>query len=297
MRILAYFIICLFLVPSWGATGAVAEKQIASLEDYCKKHPDAWDGSYNLGREHYLNENYEAANKSFSEALKKCPQPDKQEQIFYNLGNTYYQQAQPLPNEDPTKVSMLEQSVQNYESALALNPKAEDTAHNLKLVKKLLKKLKKEQQKKKQSSVNEDNKDDHSQQDQPKNSPQGNDSKNPSPNDNQQQNEPEKSDQPNKDNSQQPDKQDSQGQNDSQNQDSKAPSPQQPQNSPAGEEKDAAPKNNQGGAMPPPQGSKKQDPKKQEMESILNHAQGQERLLPLNLNDKPGHQDKTTKDW
>ena len=121
-----------------------AESHQQKLEHYCQKYPQEWQGHYNLGRYHYQQEEYASAESSFSTALEKCQKPELQEAIFYNLGNTYFQQADDAENKEE-KIPLLEKSIQNYESALSLNPEAEDTKHNLELAKKELEKLKKEQ--------------------------------------------------------------------------------------------------------------------------------------------------------
>ena len=126
-------------------TLTAAESQQQKLERYCQKYPQAWQGYYNLGRYYYQQEDFSAAESSFASALEKCQKPELQEAIFYNLGNTYFQQADDTENKEE-KIPLLEKSIQNYESALSLNPEAEDTKHNLELAKKELEKLKKEQE-------------------------------------------------------------------------------------------------------------------------------------------------------
>jgi len=117
------------------------DKSIERLETYCQKHPDQWEGDYNLGREYYFNNDYENAREHFSSALKKSSQ-EQQEPIFFNLGNTYFQQAQ--TGDTQQKIQLLEKSIQNYESALAWNQNAHDTKNNLRLAQKQLNELKKQ---------------------------------------------------------------------------------------------------------------------------------------------------------
>lgn len=119
------------------------DKNIERLETYCQKHPNQWEGDYNLGREYYFNNDYENAKEHFSNSLKKSS-PEQQEPIFFNLGNTYFQQAQ--TGNTQQKIQLLEKSIQNYESALAWNQNAYDTKNNLKLAQKQLNDLKKNQQ-------------------------------------------------------------------------------------------------------------------------------------------------------
>ena len=123
-------------------------KNIERLETYCQKHPDQWEGDYNLGREYYFNNDYENAKEHFSKALKNASQ-EQQEPIFFNLGTTYFQEAQTGNTQE--KIQLLEKSIQNYESALSWNQNAHDTQNNLKLAQKQLNDLKKKQQNKKES--------------------------------------------------------------------------------------------------------------------------------------------------
>lgn len=129
--------------PSFVLNAAKTQQQ--KLEHYCQKYPQEWQGHYNLGRHYYQQENFSLAESSFATSLEKCQKPQLQEAIFYNLGNTYFQQADNMENKEE-KIPLLEKSIQNYESALSLNPTAEDTQHNLELAKKELEALKKEQQ-------------------------------------------------------------------------------------------------------------------------------------------------------
>ena len=120
------------------------------MQNYCEKHPENWEGYYNLGRMHYQNSDLENAEKCFSESIQRCEQPERQESILYNLGNTYFKQAEKA-QEDQQTISLLEKSVQNYEGAAALNKDAEDTQHNLNIAKKWLERLKKEQEQQQQN--------------------------------------------------------------------------------------------------------------------------------------------------
>ena len=120
-------------------------KAIQKLQNYCEKHPERWQGHYNCGRTYYQRSDFENAEKYFTKSIQHCEQPELQESILYNLGNTFFKQAEQTP-EDQQKIPLLEKSVQNYEGAVALNKDAEDTRHNLEVAKKLLDRLKKKQQ-------------------------------------------------------------------------------------------------------------------------------------------------------
>jgi Small-conductance mechanosensitive channel len=137
-----------FLLTTSLVLAEDSAKVLQKTQNYCSKHPDKWQGHYNLGRMYYQNSDLENAEKCFSESIQRCEQPEHQEAILHNLGNTYFKQAEKAP-EDPQKIPLLEKSIQNYEGAVALNKDAEDTQHNLDVAKKWLERLKKKQEQQK----------------------------------------------------------------------------------------------------------------------------------------------------
>lgn len=139
----------IFLLTASFAIAEDSAKTLQKMQNYCTKHPDKWQGHYNLGRMYYQNSDLESAEKSFSESIQRCEQPEHQESILYNLGNTYFKQAVKEPK-DQQKIPLLEKCIQNYEGAVALNKEAEDTQHNLEVAKKWLERLKKKQEQQQQ---------------------------------------------------------------------------------------------------------------------------------------------------
>ena len=255
------------------------EKNIKNLQKYCSKHPDLWQGFYNLGRDYYQAADFKNAEENFTTALQKCPEPNLQESIFYNLGNTYFKQFSEAAKEQ--QISILEKCIQNYEGALVLNPDAEDTKKNLEIAKKLLEQLKKEQQQqqnkkndqdKNKSDKKNDKKDSSEQQNQQQNS-------NSDKNDEQQN---QQQDQQNSPNSDKKDEQEEQQQNPS-TPNNQNPKPKDQQTKSAGNsDQQKAP----------------QTPKQQEMENILQKEKNNERILPINFSkNQNSSQDKVLKDW
>ncbi len=151
-----------FLLTTACTFAEDTSKALQKMQKYCEKHPENWQGHYNLGRMYYQNSDLENAEKSFSESIQHCEQPEHQESILYNLGNTYFKQAENVP-EDQQKIPLLEKSVQNYEGAMALNKDAEDTKHNLETAKKWLEKLKKKQEQQQQQQKNDQQKENEEQ--------------------------------------------------------------------------------------------------------------------------------------
>jgi Ca-activated chloride channel family protein len=119
------------------------------------KKPDDPKLNYNAGAAAYRAGAYDAAAKGFMNATK-APELDLQESAYYNLGNSNYRLGgeQTAPDK---KMALWHEAVQNFESALKLNPKDADAQFNRDLVKQELEKLKQQQQQKNQDQ--NDNKD------------------------------------------------------------------------------------------------------------------------------------------
>lgn len=135
-----------------------------SREEYdrlLEKKPEDPKLNYNAGAAAYRDGAYDAAAKAFSNATK-AEELDLQEMAYYNLGNSNYRlgNAQTAPDK---KMALWHEAVQNYESALKLNPKDADAQFNHDLVKQELEKLKQQQQQKNQDK--NDNKDENKQND------------------------------------------------------------------------------------------------------------------------------------
>lgn len=243
---------------------ALQDKKIASLQKYCLNHADSWQGFYNLGRTYYEASDFKNAEGNFSNALQKCSDPKQQESIFYNLGNTYFKQFPETQKEQ--QIPVLEKCIQNYKSALALNPNAEDTKKNLEIAQKILEKLK-ENQKQQQDKNNQNKKDN---QDKKDSSQQKNQQK-----DNQQ-------DQQNNSNSDEKEEQNEQTQKESS----------------SDKENSQQPKQQNTASTNPEQKEVPQNLKQQEMENILQKEKNNERILPVNFSkNQKISQEKILKDW
>ena len=92
---------------------------------------------------------YNAAQQSFSQALRNCSDPKEQEKIFYNLGNAGFRFSQSQSVDQ--QVLGFKESLQNYENALAIDKEAKDTQHNIEVVKRYLKRAEKQQQQEQQN--------------------------------------------------------------------------------------------------------------------------------------------------
>lgn len=133
------------------------------LEDQVK-NPEDVEISYALGNTQYRLGDYAAAEKAYQDVLQAAPEENKaltglRKDVLYNLGNVTYQQGR------------LEEAIQFFEGALALDPTDEDAKHNLEFVKRELEKRKQESQQPKKSSDSK-NSEKNDQKDDPQNQPQ-----------------------------------------------------------------------------------------------------------------------------
>jgi Ca-activated chloride channel family protein len=164
-------LILLAATASAGASPASAYRDYKkgnfkeSQEEYAReleKKPEDPKLNYNAGAAAYRAGEYDAAAKAFNNATK-APELNLQEKAYYNLGNANYRlgAGQPAPDK---KMALWHEAVQNYESALKLNPQDTDAQFNHDLVKQELEKLKKQQQQKNKDKNDNKDKDDENKQ-------------------------------------------------------------------------------------------------------------------------------------
>ncbi len=96
------------------------------------EHPDRPDILYNIGNAHYQTGDFEAAVKSYQEALKTENIP-LQHKAYYNLGNAEFRKKN------------YEAAIKNYEAALKLNPDDIQASQNLEFVKKVMEQAREQQ--------------------------------------------------------------------------------------------------------------------------------------------------------
>jgi len=125
------------------------DKALKLFIDAQLDQPDRPDILYNIGNAYYHTGNYEAAAKSYKEALQ-TENKLLQQKAHYNLGNANFRKKQ------------YEDAVKNYESALNLNPDDIQTRQNLEYVKQVMEQAKdqKNQQQKDDKKDKKDKKED-----------------------------------------------------------------------------------------------------------------------------------------
>ncbi len=117
------------------------DKALKLFIDAQLDHPDRPDILYNIGNAYYHTGDYEAAAKSYKEALKS-ENKLLQQKAHYNLGNTDFRKKQ------------YEDALKNYEKALELNPDDIQARQNLDYVKKFMEQVKKQQNQQQKSDKN-----------------------------------------------------------------------------------------------------------------------------------------------
>lgn len=132
-----------------------------------KKKPDDARLAFNVGVSAFQAHEYETAASQF-DAAATSPDLKLQQQAYYNLGNSLYRLGEKISEPDK-QVAAWEQSVQNYEAAVKLDPKDQDAQHNLEWTRKKLEELKRQQAEQQNQDKKQDQKDKKNQKDQQKN--------------------------------------------------------------------------------------------------------------------------------
>jgi len=266
-----------------------------ALKDYEKlleKQKDDPRLHFNAGAAAYRDHQFDEAAKQFGEALNS-PDLNLQQQAYYNLGNALYYLGE--NNSDSEKRSKSwEQSAQNFESTMKLNPKDNDAKFNYEFVKKKLEELKQQQQQ--QQKSNQDKKDQNQNQDQ-----------------NQQQQQQNKENQDKKDQNSQQQQQQSQQeqQKDKEQQQAQQKQDQQSQAQQAEKSKEDKQKEQQQANQASGQQNDKANDKEEEQQQayaagemtpqqakqLLDAQKGEEMMLPIKPEGKPQDTSKPIKDW
>ncbi len=100
--------------------------------------PDDLRLYYNIGAAAYMNQEYEQAEKNFTQAVES-QDPDLRHKAMYNLANTKY------------RLGKLTQAIEGYEAILASFPDDKETRENLEFVKQKQREEKEQEKKKKDS--------------------------------------------------------------------------------------------------------------------------------------------------
>jgi len=109
-----------------------------------EKDQDYFNASFNLADAVYKQERFEEASALFDALKDNAPTENDLAKVYHNLGNSL------------VKEQKLEEAINAYKSALRINPKDEDTRHNLALSKQKRQEQKKQENKEDQEEQEED---------------------------------------------------------------------------------------------------------------------------------------------
>ena len=106
----------------------------------------AYRAQYNLGNTLYRQKKYDEAVQHYNRAMQQPDLDAKQRsQILHNRGNSYLKAG--LQKENRAEgLQQFQQAVNDYQEALKLTPKNDDTRYNLSYAKKLLQQAQQQQQ-------------------------------------------------------------------------------------------------------------------------------------------------------
>lgn len=126
----------------------------AALEKYEKaslSHPEQAELYFNKGLAYYYKEDYPKAKEALEKAALKLKEPQKEAQAKYNLGNCAFREAQKLQSGELEKaLAGYQESIRYYQEALKLDPKIQDAACNIEVVRLIIKDILDQIQKKKE---------------------------------------------------------------------------------------------------------------------------------------------------
>lgn len=266
-------------------------------EESLIKKPEDQRIQYNLGTSQYKTDNFESASHAFHKALDS-KDLKVQKDSFFNIGNANYRLGQKSEQSNPQQtITLWEESLKNYENAIALDAEDKEAKENHVFVQKKLNDLKKEQEQQQQKQ-NQDQQQANSEQhdkENSSNSSQGNEDSKDNKND-KNKNEQSKNQESNQDkdakqnkNSQnsQNNQKDSRNINDSQQKDKPNTADNQTGNEPqnAIDQSPTPQSNTELGRM-----------KKSEAEQLLSALQNNEKKLPV-ISKSDNKNDNVYKDW
>jgi len=130
-----------------------AGQYAAARDAYRAAHeadPENRDLDFNLGAAAYKAGDFAAAAAAFARALQS-EQPARQQQSFYNLGNTQFRLGEAAREQDPQQtMAAWQQALEAFDQAIALDAEDADAKWNRELVAKALEELQQQQQQQQQ---------------------------------------------------------------------------------------------------------------------------------------------------
>ncbi|MEM6274027.1 MAG: tetratricopeptide repeat protein [Myxococcota bacterium] len=113
------------------------KRALEELQEQHAQRPDDLNVLERIGVTHYRLGQHEAALRAFERLVEKAPESERA-RIHYNLANAAFRSGQ------------LDRAMEHYRETLKAEPKAQDAAHNLKLIERLLAEHQKQQEQQRQ---------------------------------------------------------------------------------------------------------------------------------------------------
>jgi Ca-activated chloride channel family protein len=126
------------------------ERALEFYNQQLAKKPDNRELLYNKGTTCLALKQYEEAIDCFKKSVPDAPLA-LQKKAFYNLGNTFFEQGQSLPEPQKT-LEKWKESVRHFQSAVDLDGQFEEAKKNAKYVEEQIKKLEEQQKSQNQQS-------------------------------------------------------------------------------------------------------------------------------------------------
>lgn len=123
--------------PYAAYEGGAYEQALQGFVDQQVEHPENPEVALNLGSVHYQMNNFEEADRAFSQAALSADDSVRA-QALYNLGNSAFKQGR------------LQEAVELFKAALVLDPDDEDSKFNLEFVRDEIRRRHEEAQKRQQ---------------------------------------------------------------------------------------------------------------------------------------------------
>ncbi len=123
------------------------------------ENPDNQKAEFNLGDALYKQGNYKEAGEKFELMNSKKLDKNEKNDVKYNLGNSYFEQARDKAKSGDQQGSMdfLNKAINSYKGAMKLDGKDDNARYNYELARRML--VQQQNQQKQQNKDNKDNKD------------------------------------------------------------------------------------------------------------------------------------------
>jgi tetratricopeptide (TPR) repeat protein len=116
-------------------TAGEYEKALEAYEKARAEQPDSGEVFFNEGNAYFRKGEYDKAREAYQSAALKTKDLSLEAFAHYNLGNSIFAEGQKQLETDPRKaLSQWEQSIQHFQEALRIDPRLNEAAQNIEVV-------------------------------------------------------------------------------------------------------------------------------------------------------------------